>query len=427
MKHKIFVLIIFAVLFLCAASYLFPFLRMESSENRTMATFDMVLHPEEDSVVYSESPVERLDAALSDQFPFREAVVKKYLALFDLSENITYSVARSFSKHQDDQYILHSVGNYELIEDTGYIMECPSTEPLDASVIQSRMEQLERIHDRYPDIKMYEYYVTQASDMPWFNSYLGTAAVDHYQEISSAAPGYLSCGHLVYRDLDDYMDTHFKTDHHWNHRGAERGYEDIYAMMDEDIDLGPLYLPVNEERVSETYDFDYLGSYGNSLGGLYDEGYDDFFFYDHGLPTRELSAINIDTMEEFELAKTGLYDEYKRGEINTDTGEDHYIRLYGVARDQAGNEYEDSDYPFVIRNSEGNGMNLLITGDSYARAVRDPLAADFDTTVYLDYRTLSKVPIDYIIERYDIDVLLICSHTYMWRTDEYLYTFMGDE
>ena len=27
----------------------------------------------------------------------------------------------------------------------------------------------------------------------------------------------------------------------------------------------------------------------------------------------------------------------------------------------------------------------------------------------------------------DIDVLLICSHTYMWRTDEYLYTFMGDE
>ena len=390
-----------------------------------MATFDMVIHPEEDSVVYHEAPVERLDAALSDQFLFREKVVKVYLALFNFSENLTYDISRRFSKQQSDQYILHSVGNYELIEDTGYITERPSTEPLDGDIVRSRIGQLEYIHGKSPDIKMYVYYVSQAYDMPWFNSYLGTVAADHYREITEAAPDYINCGHLVYNDLEDYTDIHYKTDHHWNHRGAERGYEDIYALMRNDFELGPVRMPVNEEKVSEIYDFDYLGSYGNSLGGLYDEDYDEFSFFDYGLPERKVSVIDPYTLQEIDVAEIGLYDEYQRGEIEED--EDHYIRMYGTAKDSAGNEYEDSDYGFVIRNDEGNGLNLIMTGDSHARAVRDPLASHFDTVVYLDYRILSKVPIDYVIEKYDIDVLLICSNTWMWGYEEYLFTFSGDE
>ena len=106
---------------LCLVSYLIPSIKIQSSENRTLATFQMVLHPEIDSVVYHDSPVERLDAALSDQFPFREVVVKRYLRLFNASENFTYDFANLFIKHQDDQYILHSIGKYELIEDTGYL------------------------------------------------------------------------------------------------------------------------------------------------------------------------------------------------------------------------------------------------------------------------------------------------------------------
>ena len=400
---------------------------MESSENRTLATFDMVFHPEKDSVVYHDSPVERLDAAMSDQFPFRERVVKKYLSLFNAAENMTYGVVKLFHDKQENQYILHSIGNYELIEDTGYITVRPSIDPMDPGAVQHRVDQLKQLHENYPELLIYTYYVTQAFDMPWFNDCIGATAADHYQEIENAVPDYVRCDHLVYQDLDDYMNIHYKTDHHWNHRGADRGYQDIYAMMSRDLSLSEMRLPKAEITVSQLYDFKYLGSYGRSLGDMYDEGYDEFSFYDYDLPQRELSVIRPDTLEEFEAARIGLYDEYRRGEINKDIGTDHFITLYGTAKDSDGNSYSDGVYPFVIRNSEGNGMNLIITGDSYDRAIRDVLASHFDTTVYLDYRTLSKVPIDDIIEQYKIDVILISSHLSMWDSEEYMFTFKGDE
>lgn len=428
MKYKSSVVIVLAILLLCLISYLVPSLKIESSENRTLATFHMILYPEADSVVYHESPVERLDAALSDQFPFRELVVKKYLSLINVSENFTYGVVKLFVKQQDNQYVLYTVGNYELIEDTGYITVRPTTDPMDAIVVQKRTAQLKYLHKRYPDLKMYTYYVSQAFDMPWFNSCIGATAADHYQEIVNAIPDYVKSDHLVYQNLDDYMNIHYKTDHHWNNRGARRGYEDIYAMISRDFDLGEMCVPIEENTVSETYNFAYLGSYGKSLGELYNEGYDSFSFYEYDLPQRKMAIINPDTLEEIEAVKIGLYDEYQRGEINTDIGTDHYITMFGIARDKDGNGYDDGSYPFIIRNNMGGyGKNLIITGDSYDRAVRDVLASHFDTTVYLDYRTLSKVPIDYIIEKYDIDILLISSHTSMWSSEEYLFTFEGDE
>lgn len=259
--------------------------------------------------------------------------------------------------------------------------------------------------------------------MPWFNNCIGVEAADHYQEIVDAIPNYVKSDRLDYLNLDDYMNLHYKTDHHWNNRGARRGYEDIYAMMSEDIDLGEMCIPVTENKVSATYEFVYCGSYGRSLGSLYTEEYDEFSFYEYDLPQREMAIIDPDTFEEIEADKMGLEDEYIRGEINTDISTDHYIMMYGTVKDKDGNVYSDGNYPLVIRNSEGNGKNLLITGDSYDRAMRDTLASHFDTTIYLDYRTLYKVPIDYLIGIYNIDVLLISSHMSMWGAEEYLFTF----
>ncbi len=348
---------------------------------------------------------------------------KKYLRIFNVSENYTYGFIRLFSKKGDNQYSLHVVGNYGIIEDTGYITVCPTTKELDPSIVQKRVDQIEYIHTIYPNIKMYVYYVSQAFDTSWFDSYLGATAANHYSEIAAAIPSYVRSDYLKYQDLSDYMNIHYKTDHHWNHRGARRGYENIYSMMNEDFALGKMRIPVKENRVSETYEFSYLGSYGRSLGDLYNEGYDDFSFYDYGLPKMDMMVISPITLEETEVDEIGLYNEYENGIINKDIGSDHYIIMYGTAKDADGNEYVDSLYPYVIKNAEGNGMNLIITGDSYDRAMRDVLASHFDTTVYLDYRTLSKVPIDYIIEKYDIDVILISSHTSMWESEEYLFTF----
>ena len=396
---------------------------MESSENRTMATFDMIFHPDEDSVVYHESIVERLDAALSDQFAFREAVVKRYLGLFNSLENRTYDFVRLFKKKTEGQYFLRAIGDYELIEDTGYITAFPPIEPMKKENVEKRVDEIEQLHEMFPELKIYTYYVTQAYDTDWFDDYLGTPAADHYEEITKAVPEYVKTGHLTYTDLTDYMNVHYKTDHHWNHLGADRGYEDVYAMMSDDLGLSPRLAPTEENHSSKTYDYSYLGIYGRALGELYKYGSDDFSFYEYPLPEREGAVIDPETREEIPVAEIGLYEEYRTGEVSKKVGADHYIKMYGTARDAAGTSYDDGDYPFIIRSDAGSGKNLLICSDSYGRAIRDQLASHFDTTVYYDYRVLKKMPIDYMIEKYDIDALLICSNTSMWGSDGFRFIF----
>ena len=101
--------------------------------------------------------------------------------------------------------------------------------------------------------------------------------------------------------------------------------------------------------------------------------------------------------------------------------------MYGTAKDSEGKSYSDSEYAFIIKNSEGYGKNLLMVTESYGRVIRDVLASHFDTTVYLDYRLFSKIPIDYLIEKYHIDVLLMVSNSRLWNTEEFLFSFRRDE
>ena len=416
MRSRASVLVMLAAVCVFLLSYAFVFPnRTENSENRTLATFDMVFRPEKDSVVYHDSPVERLEAAMSDQFLFREGAVNRYLNILNTSDNLTRSLAGLDTDYSKQEYTFQSVGSYCLIENTGYVMGFPSTEPYNRKRVAKHAGQIGTIQSMIPEMKAYVYFVTQASDTSWFDKYLGTTTPDHYEEIRSALPDGVKSGRLVFSDLEDYMNVHFKTDHHWNHRGARRGYEDVYAMMSGDFDPGERLEPVSEFRASEEGGFVYLGSYGRSLGDMYTYGYDDFSFYEYDFPERDCLVADPSTLEETKVEKIGLYDEYRQGDVSRSVGTDHYIRMYGTAVDSEGNRYNDSDYVFVIRNGEGNGRNLLICGDSYGRALRDPLASNFSTTVYIDYRIIEQVPAEQLLERYGIDTLLICSNSGMWN------------
>ena len=197
-------------------------------------------------------------------------------------------------------------------------------------------------------------------------------------------------------------------------------------MLSKDIDLGDMKSPKSLNKNSITYDYKYLGSYGQILGDLYKGGYDEFSFYEYDLPSRSTYIIDSN-LKEIKATKIGLMDEYINGDIDKDIGKDHYINMYGTAKDESGNSYADTDYSFVIKNNNSNKENLLMISDSYGRAIRDVLASQFNTTVYIDYRVLNKVPIDYLIEKYNITTILMNSNKTMWGNNEYFFTFRGDE
>ena len=316
MNYKSSVIITFLILFLSFFSYFVPSLKTQSNENRTMATFNMIVNPNRQSIVYNSNPVERLEAALSDQFAFRENFIRVYLNLFNFAENTAVYLTKLLIPSLRNQHTLTSIGKYQTIEDTGYVIEYPATKPLNKEVIQTRMDQLELLHKKYPNLKFYIYYVTQGNETGWFDKSLGITTANHYQELLDIKPSYVKAGHLVYKDLDDYVNIHYKTDHHWNHIGAIRGYNEIYAMLREDFNLSNKLVPTEEAEVSKMHNFAFLGSYGRNLGKLFDTNkfkYDDFSFYEFNLPERKLSVINPENREEIAVTKLNLKDEYKRG------------------------------------------------------------------------------------------------------------------
>ena len=425
MKYKSSVIIILVISILFLITYFIPSLKKENSENRTLASFNMIFNPNKDSITYRNTPIERLEVALEDQFAFRESFNKDFLNIFNLLDNLTYKIIRLFKEKKDNQYTLHSIGKYELIDDTNYLTDFPEVNEMDKSLVKKHIEQIDYLQKKYPNIKQYVYYVTQAFDTSWFDDYLGITSANHYQEIKSSLPTYVKSNQLIYKDLNDYMKIHYKTDHHWNHLGANRGYEDIYNMMKNDFNLDEIKKPISIENVSEKYDFKYLGSYGRKLNKLYNGGYDDFSFYNYNLSNKDLYVLDPNTKKEIKVIRMGLYDEYIKGIIKKSIEIDHYVTMYGTAQD-INNNYSDGIYPFIIKNNN-NKKNLLIVGDSYNRAIRDVLASHFNTTVYLDYRILSKIPIDYLIEKYNIDALLISSNTSLWNNKDYFFTFKEDE
>ena len=169
MNYKSSVIITFLILFLSFFSYFVPSLKTQSNENRTMATFNMIVNPNRQSIVYNSNPVERLEAALSDQFAFRENFIRVYLNLFNFAENTAVYLTKLLIPSLRNQHTLTSIGKYQTIEDTGYVIEYPATKPLNKEVIQTRMDQLELLHKKYPNLKFYIYYVTQGNETGWFD------------------------------------------------------------------------------------------------------------------------------------------------------------------------------------------------------------------------------------------------------------------
>ena len=68
----------------------------DTLENRRLATFQMVVSPEEKSVAYQDSVLERFEAAMKDQFHFRSSVINLYLKM---DYYISHAVKKVLRKH----------------------------------------------------------------------------------------------------------------------------------------------------------------------------------------------------------------------------------------------------------------------------------------------------------------------------------------
>lgn len=400
---------------------------IDNYENRTLADYSMVFNPDVNSITYRDNVIERFEEAMKDQFFLRNDFITSYLYINNMLSNISVRLLYVPSNDKK-QYSYTEIGDYINIQGRGFISYAPEPEKCPDYKIQIHIDQIKRLHELYPDLKMYVYYVSQVDDTGWFNDFLGTDVPDFYSQIKEMLPEYVKISQLKYKNLMDYEYCHYRSDHHWNYNGARRGYEDIYSMMKEDLDFSTIKTPIKKWNFSELYDFDYRGSFAHNLGDLYRET-DEFIAFEYDIPQREIYALDPQTFAETPLKELGLYEEYCLGHIDPES--DHYISYYGTGVALYGDKrYNEGNAIYIIKNKKPEtNHNLLIYGDSYNRAIRDELASHFDTTLYFQRDIMlnfDNINIDLLIDKYDIDVMLFCGWKSIWKTDSYVFSFSKD-
>lgn len=355
-------------------------------------------------------------------------------AVLDWNKYPGYGYAR-LATFPERSYTYRKLGSFVTYNDTDYVGTLPSKSAPKESSVKKHVDQYEKLLDEYPNLKFYSYFVTQMQDTPWFYDVFGVYP-DKHETIAQYLPEYMGVARLTFSNFADYQDCYFKSDHHWAYKGSERAYRDVYNMMADELELSPVKNPIATWNFSELFGIEYRGSRANNLRSAYN-GYDEFIAYEYDLGEREtyVAQVNVgknsdgsvrvgDYTKEIPVTM-GLWERYKSGNMKRDRYFDHYINFYGRAYDQTGREFADSDNMFIIKNKDnGAKHNMLLVCDSSQRPYRDVLASHFGTLVTLDYRIIPYVPIDYIIETYNIDVIFFGGQSFAWSgSNQYLFRF----
>lgn len=205
------------------------------------------------------------------------------------------------------------------------------------------------------EANVYFYSGSRFQDSPELNVYLENeyaTEADRDNFLKAISP-YAKTGYLHLDTLEDRFNKIFLTDHHWNAEGIREGYADIHDMIRQDwADIGDIHEPT-------LYTVDGLvfnGSFSR-LANFYRVA-DIFSFYDYSLDKHTVYGGSFEELK----------NRYLSGNYDSSRGVTHY----------------EAFYPFpsrVIFNDNNTGHNLLIIGDSFARAIAEPLASHFDTTI----------------------------------------------
>ena len=160
--------------------------------------------------------------------------------------------------------------------------------------------------------------------------------------------------------FDTYKRLFYQTDHHWNHIGAQQGYEDIVRLL-----LGEEETPYQpaEEVV---FDALYNGSYVQRTGVR--NASEHFAAYRYHLPEIKLTVNG-------KRKTVGRQEQYFNGKYAKDELASHFATFYG-------GDWGELVYDTGMEDKE----NLLILCNSYGCSVRHLICAHFHKTYVVDMR-----------------------------------------
>ena len=181
---------------------------------------------------------------------------------------------------------------------------------------------------------------------------------------------------------DDFSEQFYRTDHHWNHKGAYRGYKEIHKLLNIDE---PCLIPLREVSLSRQM----TGSKATHAGfaGMWENP----------------------AVYEFDYPELGIEYGHEREVIdNPGSGKFDYVYFYG-----------ESAPLITFDTNRPDRENILILGDSYTNAVLKLLASHYNRTYYVDMRLpgSQQFSIGRFSEENNVDLVLIIASQVLFCGD----------
>ena len=376
MRSKIYFVFIGILLVLGIGVFVCPQKTMSESEKRYLSTNSDISYSNLDGDVNS---------LLKDQFYGREYLMKFYYnakLLFNKVSNKAIEVVRGIKNGKsvtaDYTYLTDNVidigdgyliNNVLVYDEDKYKMAC------------QRGYNLNEVSLAFPDVKMYVYFPTKLEEILQVGD--TNYGLGYRQGFLRELNENITYSSLNITSVDEHKEYFYKTDFHWNGRGAYLGYKDIINMIGQDFDLGEIK-EVEEEMV---YDYPWQGGTSGEIAHTGDDDYIiDLKLKDIGEYTYYINDVETEY---------GSQKEYYKENGNSSEYSDYDI-YFGDNSFQKRFEFNDDSKP-----------NILIFCDSMCNVNQEWIASHFNTTLYIDLRANDGTfNLADLIEKYDIDIIL---------------------
>lgn len=323
-------------------------LTVSDAENRSLAQFPALTL----EGFVSGDFQQQLEDALGDQYPFGETLKSGLITLQDKVYQAESSALKAIFPSAAMSYTEIANGYYHFGGDESRIVEKAWPEEKYAPAVQKQSALYAEL-----DVPVYLYFIRNSRAHDFMQDDAANDAV--FQAIVEAyQPAGAAC--FAAADYDEYAGLFYAADHHWNHRGADKGYRDVIRLL---LGDGEETVPVKEEV---SFPVPFNGSYARQSGRMV--GDSTFTVYTYGLK-KTITRLN---------GKNGTYGHqslYEKGRYPTDELRNHYAYYYG------------GDYgEIVLDTRNAQKENLLIVGDSYTNPINGLIASHFGRTHILDLR-----------------------------------------
>ncbi len=198
--------------------------------------------------------------------------------------------------------------------------------------------------------------------------------------------------------LEEHKEKFFRTDHHWNARGAWAGYSIIYDMLAERVpDLSPK-LELQEFRKID--DVAFCGSYARrTLVPCDPEPF-------------EVAIVDLPAYTTYidgQPQQYGHREEYLKGEFEKNRFTNHYAEYYGNVIDLVEYEFEN-----------GSNRDLLLFGNSYSQAVKLFIASHYRHTYAFDFREYSDFSLSEFLAEHPVDDVLLIGDLLAYGREDWI-------